>query len=851
MVGCDDALASNYGAVTGGCVYTFRGTLDNLRLPTGLNRAQARGLDGSGVKVGLLDTEYVPGYAPLGDRVVSYTDLTGAASDTDTSTNNSHGLAMAAMLAGGKTSAFSGGAAPSAEIYWGRVCLESGCSLKTVSDTFKVLADKGVRLFNLSLGAVGSSASAVGNRGLVEPALAVDALVVAATGNRGLSEPDNPAGLPNYYPDAMDNWLAVTNAQVNSSGQVSGLDGSANACGQASQWCLAAPGYLAVPTMPGYSGPSQLVYYNGTSSSTAVVTGTAALVWQAFPWMSAHQVQQTLLTTATDLGDPGVDATFGWGLLNADKAVNGPGALTSAWEVAIPSGQVGTFVNDMGGSGGLSLVGGGTLVLTGNNTYTGGTTLGAGTLAVSGRVSGRVVQQGGTLTGSGVIDGSLVQREGVLALEVGQPLTVSGSARLGGQVSVVAPQDWREGASGVLLQAGSIEGSPAVVDDGVFMRASAQVEGGALVGLVGRASGAQRLAQSGVGDGTTVATASRIDALLAQWDGYQRGEAVLGQVQGLVLSAGGALALDSVAGQAHATSRSMAMSVVQGQQKWVSDRAMEARRSERGGSWVMVGHQARDIRPTDAFAARVRSESVVVGADKALGDWRVGLAAQSGQLRSSFERFGGQVETDQVGASAYATWVPSPDWAVSVNVGGSQLRNEVSRDLVLGGVAQVGSRTKATLWTAGVAVERDLVPGWSVRGGLSHDRLASKGFTEGGEHAFRLRASSSSYHTTYASAAVRWDSHDGGVEGNWTYGVEAGYRYGLRNRGADFRAEYADLPGSVFTVEGAKSGRHYGWLGGRLGYRFTANQHLQLEGDGTDQAHGTDVSANVRYRYDF
>lgn len=218
-----------------------------------------------------------------------------------------------------------------------------------------------------------------------------------------------------------------------------------------------------------------------------------------------------------------------------------------------------------------------------------------------------------------------------------------------------------------LLQAGSIEGSLAVVDDGVFMRASAQVEGGALVGLVGRASGAQRLAQSGVGDGTTVATASRIDALLAQWDGYQRGEAVLGQV-----------------------------------------------------------------------------------------------------------------ETDQVGASAYATWVPSPDWAVSVNVGGSQLRNEVSRDLVLGGVAQVGSRTKATLWTAGVAVEWDLVPGWSVRGGLSHDRLDSKGFTEGGEHAFRLRASSSSYHTTYASAAVRWDSHDGGVE--------AGYRYGLRNRGADFRA---------------------------------------------------------------
>ncbi|WP_204272324.1 S8 family serine peptidase, partial [Escherichia coli] len=53
-----------------------------------------------------------------------------------------------------------------------------------------------------------------------------------------------------------------------------------------------------------------------------VVSGVAALVKEAFPWFTAHDLQQALLTTATPLGDSDV---YGWGLVNAGKAVLGYG----------------------------------------------------------------------------------------------------------------------------------------------------------------------------------------------------------------------------------------------------------------------------------------------------------------------------------------------------------------------------------------------------------------------------------------------------------------------------------------------------------------------------------------------
>lgn len=61
---------------------------------------------------------------------------------------------------------------------------------------------------------------------------------------------------------------------------------------------------------------------NGTSMATPHVSGVAALIWSANPSWSNHQVRAALNTTARDLGASGYDTSFGWGLVQAQDALN-------------------------------------------------------------------------------------------------------------------------------------------------------------------------------------------------------------------------------------------------------------------------------------------------------------------------------------------------------------------------------------------------------------------------------------------------------------------------------------------------------------------------------------------------
>lgn len=62
-------------------------------------------------------------------------------------------------------------------------------------------------------------------------------------------------------------------------------------------------------------------YYSGTSMATPHVVGVAAIVMSANPALTNTQVENILKNTATDLGKKGYDTTFGYGLVNASRAV--------------------------------------------------------------------------------------------------------------------------------------------------------------------------------------------------------------------------------------------------------------------------------------------------------------------------------------------------------------------------------------------------------------------------------------------------------------------------------------------------------------------------------------------------
>ena len=59
----------------------------------------------------------------------------------------------------------------------------------------------------------------------------------------------------------------------------------------------------------------------GTTLAAAHVSGVVALMRQANPNLSANEIKQILLQTATDLGSSGEDNDYGWGIVNSLAAV--------------------------------------------------------------------------------------------------------------------------------------------------------------------------------------------------------------------------------------------------------------------------------------------------------------------------------------------------------------------------------------------------------------------------------------------------------------------------------------------------------------------------------------------------
>ncbi|MED5621261.1 S8 family serine peptidase [Ideonella sp. BN130291] len=67
---------------------------------------------------------------------------------------------------------------------------------------------------------------------------------------------------------------------------------------------------------------SNYALFDGTSMATPHVSAVAALVWSHYPNCTAAQMRSTLNKSAQDLGDPGRDVKFGYGLVQAKAALD-------------------------------------------------------------------------------------------------------------------------------------------------------------------------------------------------------------------------------------------------------------------------------------------------------------------------------------------------------------------------------------------------------------------------------------------------------------------------------------------------------------------------------------------------
>lgn len=317
---------------------------------------------------------------------------------------------------------------------------------------------------------------------------------VFAAGNDSARPPGEGALLPATLPDVERLWLTVANLE-----SAGALHSDSTRCGAAAQWCLSAPGsnLLSAEIDPQRSKANatpirdaagkatglevrdgvQVGGYSektGSSFSAPVVTGALAVLMERYPYLDNAQVRDVMLTTATDLGTPGVDPVFGWGALNLRKAIDGPGQLRVDTQVTMNQRAGGTQVwqgdawdewrNDISGPGRLGKHGRGWLRLAGNNTFAGADVRG-GTLELTGNnaLSGALdVYTGGHLV---VAKGALL---GVPALTVRH-----GRARIDGQVS---------GGATSVEAAGLLEGHGRLGNTRVAGVISPGVEGGSQIG---------------------------------------------------------------------------------------------------------------------------------------------------------------------------------------------------------------------------------------------------------------------------------------------------------------------------------------------------------------------------------
>ena len=162
-----------------------------------------------------------------------------------------------------------------------------------------------------------------------------DVLFVIASGNGYDSSLDYPAYLSNFY----SNVVAVGAAfgKDDGSGQPVVLGTRAPYSNYGYGLTLMGPTNVVTTSALGFDYANFFDYtnqvdglFNGTSAATPNVTGIASLVWSANPNLTATQVRQVLSETAYDLGIPGYDLVYGYGLVNADTAVRRAIALSRA-----------------------------------------------------------------------------------------------------------------------------------------------------------------------------------------------------------------------------------------------------------------------------------------------------------------------------------------------------------------------------------------------------------------------------------------------------------------------------------------------------------------------------------------
>lgn len=191
-----------------------------------------------------------------------------------------------------------------------------------------------------------------------ELALENDVIFVWTNGNGSNKSPYTRALLPYFTPEIESQWLAVamSNPPVESNNGLTSWSGKA---GYAKWWTITAPGngvnssIVDMNTGLTVDKDGNPLYgeKSGTSMAAPYASGALALVMDRYGYLTASQARDVLLTTATTEQGGKVmtetpDVGAGWGFVNMDTAMFGPGQFLGKFHVVM-NGVDDTWANNI------------------------------------------------------------------------------------------------------------------------------------------------------------------------------------------------------------------------------------------------------------------------------------------------------------------------------------------------------------------------------------------------------------------------------------------------------------------------------------------------------------------------
>jgi subtilisin family serine protease len=302
---------------------------------------------GSNVVIAVVDTGADRGHPDLAGKLVAGYDFVD--NDSDPTDTHGHGTHVAGIAA----AASNNGVGVAGMNWMARIMPVRVLGTEGSGSTADIVAgiiwayQNGADVLSLSLGGPSYSQAM---QDAVTAASGAGSLVMASMGNCRTVGPGCPDANPTNFPAAYANVMAVA---------ATGPSDTYASYSQYGTYCdIAAPGgdmryahdpsgiYSTMPTYPVYMTTNfgyfqDYDYAHGTSQATPHVAGLAAMVWAMQPTLSPGEVQNTIQSTATDLGPPGWDPDYGYGRINplAALQVAGPPLAPTLSPVTDPDGD--------------------------------------------------------------------------------------------------------------------------------------------------------------------------------------------------------------------------------------------------------------------------------------------------------------------------------------------------------------------------------------------------------------------------------------------------------------------------------------------------------------------------------